>query len=60
MHDTVTTSWGRVSDTLRSGADSHSTSSAPVSPLHVREVRRLEVWEDEGGQPALSNEPVSG
>ena len=58
MPDAMTTSWRRRSDTLRSGADSASTSGTQVSPLHVKEVQRLEVWEDEGGRLALSAESV--
>ena len=58
MQDTVTTSWRRLGDTLRNGADSASTPSVRVLPLHVKEAQRLEAWEDEGGQPALSTEPV--
>ena len=48
MQDTVTTSWRRLSDTLRNGADSSSTRSARVSPSHVKEAQRL----------VLSTEPV--
>jgi CheY-like chemotaxis protein len=58
MQDTVTTSWRRLSDRLRNGADSAGTPSARVSPSHVKEAQRLEVWEDEGGQAALSTKPV--
>jgi CheY-like chemotaxis protein len=48
MQDTATTSWKRLSDTLRNGGDSASTPSARVSPLHVNEAQRL----------ALSTEPA--
>jgi CheY-like chemotaxis protein len=48
MQDTVTTSWKRLSDTLRNGVDSASTPSARVSPLHVNEAQRV----------ALATEPV--
>ena len=42
MQDTVTTSWRRLGDTLRNGADSASAPSARVLPLHVKEAQRLE------------------
>jgi DNA-binding response OmpR family regulator len=54
MHDTVTTSWRRLSDAPRGLADSGSTRTAEVPPVHVMEA----TWEDEGGQSKLSTEPV--
>jgi PleD family two-component response regulator len=58
MHDSVTTSWRRRSDKLRSDADSGSASSTQARPVHVKEARQLEAWEDEGGQPARATAPV--
>jgi PleD family two-component response regulator len=48
MQDTETTSWKRLSDTVRNGSDSASTPGARVSPLPVKEAQRL----------ALATEPV--
>lgn len=56
MHARVTTSWDR--DKLRNDADSDNTRSARTLPLHVREARQLEAWEDDGGMTALSSEVV--
>lgn len=58
MQDTMTTSWRRRSDKLRDRADSGSTRSAQMLPLHGKEAQQLEAWEDEGGQSARSTEPV--
>ena len=58
MQDTVTTSWRRLSDGSRPHADFGSTRTARVPPLHVREPQQLETWEDEGGQPEPSTDPV--
>jgi CheY-like chemotaxis protein len=38
--------------------DSGSSRSAQVPPVHPKEAQQLETWEDEGGQPELSTEPV--
>jgi CheY-like chemotaxis protein len=53
-----TTSWRRLSDGSRKHPDSGSTRSAHVPPVHVTEAQQLETWEDEGGQPELSTQPV--
>ena len=57
MQDTVTTSWRRLSDDPGKHADLGSF-SAQVPPTDAKETQPLETWEDEGGQPALSTEPV--
>ena len=57
MQDTVTTSWRRRSDELRTHGDSGRPRSQQVPPVRVNEAQQLEIWEDEGGQPELSTEP---
>ncbi|MGB6603090.1 MAG: response regulator [Steroidobacteraceae bacterium] len=58
MQDTVTTSWRRLSDRSRKHPDSGTAHSAQVPPVHVTESQQLETWQDEGGQPELSTQPV--
>jgi CheY-like chemotaxis protein len=55
MRDTVTTSWRRLSDEARKHIGSRD---GQVPPAQAEELQRLETWEDEGGQSALSAEPL--
>ena len=55
---TVTTSWRRLSDEARKHADVYSTRSGYAPPLQVNDVQQVATWENEGGQSALSAEPV--
>lgn len=58
MQDTVATSWRRLSDEAWKHADSGSTGSAQVRPMHLKESEQLATWEDEGGRSAISSESV--
>lgn len=55
---TVTTSWRRRSDEAQTHADVYSTRSGYAPPLQVNDVQQVATWENEGGQSALSAEPV--
>jgi PleD family two-component response regulator len=58
MRDTVNTSWRRLSDKTQKHADSRSPPRGQALPVQVMEAQRLETWENEGGQSALSAVPV--
>ena len=58
MQDTVTTSWRRLSDRLRTHPGSGSTRRGRTPPVHVKDEQQLETWEDEGGRSELSTEPA--
>jgi PleD family two-component response regulator len=59
VENTVTTSWRRLSDKLGNHADPGTTRSAQqVLAVHEKAAQQLGVWEGEGGQSTLSNEPV--
>ena len=55
MQDTLTTSWRRLSDQAQNHADSPA-GHAPAG--QAEEPQQLQTWEDEGGQSALSTEPL--
>lgn len=59
MHDAVTTSWRRFSDGLRNRANYGNTRGAELLPVHAREERQLDGWEDDGGMVATSPKPVA-
>ena len=55
MQDTVTTSWRRRFDEPQKHAIARG---GRASPVQVNDTQQLETWEGEGGQSALSTEPV--
>ena len=56
--DKVTTSWRRLSDEPRKHADARGTCSGDAPPAKVNESQQVATWENEGGQSALSTEPL--